>query len=55
MLYVVLLQFSTKSKLLICVQETIARDFLAADIGDCQPRKLVDDLVTLASSTVDVS
>ena len=36
-------------------QETIARDFLAADIDDIAPRKLVDELVTLASSTLGVS
>lgn len=36
-------------------QENIARDFLAAEINACPPRKLVDDLVTLATSTVGVS
>ena len=35
-------------------QEVIARDFLATDLEDCQPRKVVDDLMTLASSTIEV-
>lgn len=40
---------------LIETQEAIARDFLEAELAECQPRKLVDDLVTLASSTLSVS
>ena len=36
-------------------QENLARDFLAAELDDCLPRKLVDDMVTLASSLVGVS
>ena len=35
------------------LQEQIARDFLQVDIGE-EPRKMLDDLVTLASSTIGV-
>ena len=35
-------------------KEQVARDFLAVDIED-EPRKILDELVTLASSALEVS
>jgi len=39
---------------LTTLQESIARDFLEVDIHD-KPRNILDDLVTLASSTMGAS
>ena len=36
-------------------QELIGRDFLAVDIGEESPRSMLDELMTLASSTMSVS
>lgn len=36
-------------------QELIGREFLAADIGQETPRAMLDQLMTMASSNVDVS
>ena len=36
-------------------QELIGRDFLAVDVGEESPRSMLDELMTLASSTLGVS
>jgi hypothetical protein len=36
-------------------QELIGRDFLAMDVGEESPRSMLDELMTLASSTLGVS
>jgi hypothetical protein len=36
-------------------QELIGRDFLALDVGEDSPRSMLDELMTLASSTLSVS
>jgi hypothetical protein len=36
-------------------QELIGRGFLAVDVGEESPRSMLDELMTLASSTLGVS